>query len=455
LAGNRDMFVHFIQVLEEAGAPYCILAGYDGYPDDIGSDVDFMISAEWAGRLPQLIAGAAARSGGHLIQYLRHETTATYFVIARQDGSSVSYLHPDSSTDYRRGSRRWMQASGVLQRRRRHPQGFWVPAASDAFAYYLIKKIDKGRELDPAQIEQLTRRYLEDPVACSRALRELLPAPDARSIEEAVTSGSWSEIPSLRRLRAALNARAPAEDFGGRFCQALADLQRFADRVFVPTGLHIVFLGPDGSGKSTVISKVCSEMRKAFRRVQPRHLRPGLFTRKQDVAIDVTDPHGRPPRGPLGSIAKLFYFWLDFMLGAVVWLFPRKVRSTLVVFDRYYHDILADPLRYRFSGSIALARSLGRMVPQPDLVFILDGPPAVLQQRKQEITLAEGTRQRVAYLGLRSEFREVRVIDVSQPVEKVVAEVLGHVIACQEARTVRRLGLCTPASTPAIADPAS
>jgi thymidylate kinase len=95
------------------------------------------------------------------------------------------------------------------------------------------------------------------------------------------------------------------------------------------------------------------------------------------------------------------------------------------------------------------------MVPQPDLLFILDAPAGVLQQRKQEIPLSEGKRQRVAYLNLQFEFKEVRVIDVSQPLDKVVADVLGHLIAFQEARTIRRLDAGRSVPSSAIADPAS
>lgn len=455
MAGNRDMFVHFIQVLEEAQTPYCILAGYDGYPDDIGSDVDFMVSNEWSDRLPGLIALAAARSSGHLIQYLRHETTATYFVIARLNGKTVSYLHPDSSTDYRRHGRRWLEAEGVLERRRRHARGFWIPAAADAFAYYLIKKIDKAQRLDERQAQQLTRRYLEDPDGGSKVIRRLLPVPEAQTIEQAARSGSWSTFTSLGHLRTALHARTPIEPWSTRIRQAAADLQRFTDRLIAPTGLHIVFLGPDGSGKSSIISTVCSEMSKAFRRVQYQHLRPGLLVPKRRGGMVVTDPHGKPPRGTLASTFKLVHFWLDFVIGASVWLLPQKVRSTLIVFDRYYHDIVADPLRYRYGGSLRLARWLGRIVPQPDLVFILDAPAAVLQQRKKEVSLEEGERQRSAYLELRSEFRQARVIDVAQPLDKVIADVLGHICDCQEARTARRLRVPRSVTPSAIADPAS
>jgi thymidylate kinase len=434
------MFVHFIKVLEEAGTPYCILAGYDGYPENIGSDIDFMVDAGWVDRLPALITLAATGSGAHLIQYLSHETTAAYYVLARLDGSTVSYLHPDSSADYRRRGRRWIEARRVLDNRRRHARGFWVPAAADAFAYYLIKKIDKGQTLQDEQARQLASRYAEDPTGCRRVLSQLLPEGEAMTIEKAARSGDWSGLVSLGRLKAALHARSPSERWPMLLGQRIDDMRRIVQRVAEPTGLHVVFLGPDGSGKSSVISRVCGEMGQAFRRVRYQHLRPGLLVRRHATA-SVTDPHSRPVRGVLGSTVKLVHFWLDYAIGSALWLLPLKVRSTLLVFDRYFHDVLADPKRYRYGGPMGLARWLGRLLPQPDLVFILDAPPSVLRQRKQEISLEESERQRGAYLALLEEFREARVIDVSQHLEKVVADILSHMIAYQQARVVRRLGV--------------
>ena len=141
-ADNMDMFTHLVRSFEAADMPYCILAGYDDYPDRIDSDIDFMLPESWSARLPEIVAGVGGKCGAQLVQALAHETTATYYVLARLRDGNISYLHPDSSSDYRRSGRKWLLAENVIARRRRHAQGFWVPAADDGFIYYLIKKID-------------------------------------------------------------------------------------------------------------------------------------------------------------------------------------------------------------------------------------------------------------------------------------------------------------------------
>ncbi len=443
LVSNRDLFEQMIRSFESAGMPYCILAGYDTYPHLIPSDIDFMVHPKWVKRLPGIINAIAAGTGAHLIQSIRHETTAAYFVLARRDGAKLTYLHPDSSSDYRRRSRLWLRAETVLENRRRHPQGFWIPSAADAFAYYLIKKLDKA-SLDDTQAQQLALRYAEDPHACNAVLHELLPKPEASVIEAAVRTASpfaslpWSAVnEGMDRLRPALSNQPTRESAGARLRQAVRDLGRVLMRCRRPTGMSIVFLGPDGCGKSSVIAQVSEQLSQAFRQVEYRHLRPGALPRT--ATAPVVDPHGRPPRGLPGSLAKLLYFWTSYLVGSVAWLYPRRVRSTLVVFDRYYQDILADPRRYRYSAPLPLARLLGRWLPQPDMVFILDAPAEALQSRKQEVPFAESARQRNAYLELSTEFRQASVIDASKPLDQVVATVLGHVIDFLEQRTARRL----------------
>ena len=445
-ADARAMFEALTLVFEEAGTPYCILAGYDGYPDAIPSDVDFMVPPDWSARLPALVATAAARSGAHLVQCIAHETTAAYFALARLDGDRIAWLHPDSCSDFRRGGRLWLRAEPILARRRRHRRGFWVPAAGDGFAYYLVKKLDKGG-LDEAQAGQLAARFAEDPEGCRAALRRVLPAAEAAFVNAAATEGRWSPVAGrLASLNAALRRHTAGEGPLRRLVQLFGDLRRTFDRLIHPTGLCIAFLGPDGSGKSSVIEHVSAQLAQAFRQVDYRHLRPPLrpFGNPRGPAAVVVDPHGRPPRGAFGCVAKLLVFWAGYVLGGALWLYPRLVRSRLVVFDRYYHDILADPLRYRQApGGLAdrMARALARRVPQPDLMFILDAAPETLQARKQEVTPAESRRQRAAYLHVARDFPNARLIDADQPVDQVVARVLVHVLAALEARTRDRLGL--------------
>ena len=106
---------------------------------------------------------------------------------------------------------------------------------------------------------------------------------------------------------------------------------------------------------------------------------------------------------------------------------PLLARSGLVVFDRYFHDLLADPKRYRFGGPLYLVRFMSRLVPKPDLVLILDAPLRVILSRKQEVPPEDVLSQKRAYLQLASSFPRSLVIDSTARPAQVAAQA-GHAV---------------------------
>jgi len=443
MSGDPRLFKQLVATFETSGLRYCLLAGYDGYPDTIASDVDFMVAPEDEARVPVLLAAVAAACGAQLVQYIRHETTAAWFVIARAGDISFSIIQPDLSTDYRRHGRLWLSARDLVERRQWHPQGFWITSPADAFIYYLIKRLDKGA-LSAAQAGELQRRYRQDAQNARHLLTQYFSAGSAVQIERSLQLSDFDSLAtSIEKLKSELHQHAPREAVTGRLGQAWANAIRVWERLRQPTGLSIGFLGPDGCGKSSVIEQVTYALRDVFRHVEYQHLRPRpkQVSASRTAAIPNIDPHGQSPRGLLGSLAKLLHFWSVYMVGALLWTFPRRVSSTLVIFDRYYHDILADPRRYRYGTSLIWARALGLVVPQPELLFILDAPAEVIQARKREVPFTESLRQREAYLGLGRRLRSAHVIDAAQPLDKVVADIMAIILNRLEFRVAMRLDL--------------
>lgn len=114
---------------------------------------------------------------------------------------------------------------------------------------------------------------------------------------------------------------------------------------------------------------------------------------------------------------------------------------TLVIWDRYYYDVLVDPRRYRYGASMVFARFVSRLIPKLDLVILLDASADVLQQRKQEVPYEETARQRDAYLKIVQAMDNGVVIDSSQPLNKVVSDVTEVIIEKMASKTKKNLGL--------------
>jgi thymidylate kinase len=183
--------------------------------------------------------------------------------------------------------------------------------------------------------------------------------------------------------------------------------------------LKIVIFGPDGAGKSSVIQGLMDRLSRAGRVVAMRHLKPRVLLRRPGEPVTVVvDPHGKPPRSALTSVAKILVWLIEEWYAH---LFQDK-KETLLICDRYYHDLLVDPMRYRYGGPVWIAKLTGKLMPKPKLWVLLDAPAEVLQARKQEVPPEETARQRQAYLAFVRCQKNHVVVDASQSLDSVIAD---------------------------------
>jgi thymidylate kinase len=137
----------------------------------------------------------------------------------------------------------------------------------------------------------------------------------------------------------------------------------------------------------------------------------------------------------------MLYLFADYWLGYVIGVRAAAIRTRLVIFDRYFYDILVDPKRVLYGGPKWLPRILARFLPKPDLVLLLNAEPEVLWSRKQEVDYEEVARQQIEYLKVAQGVGNAVVIDAARPRAEVVLQARGAILDYFSARTRRRLKL--------------
>ena len=148
-----------------------------------------------------------------------------------------------------------------------------------------------------------------------------------------------------------------------------------------------------------------------------------VIAAQRETGITSINPHDEALRGTLGSVAALLVVLLDYWVGYLIVLRQFLARSGLVVFDRYFQDLLIDPIRYRYGGPMWLPRLVSAFVPPPDLLLlVLDAEEEVILSRKRELPPVELRRQRASYHQLTLVGGRATLIRTDQGVEKTCIE---------------------------------
>jgi thymidylate kinase len=187
----------------------------------------------------------------------------------------------------------------------------------------------------------------------------------------------------------------------------------------------ICFLGPDGVGKSTVILELVNSLKNLNIESRIIHLKPKVFGKMKNRQEEiVSDPHSQNPRGYLSNILKIVCWYLEYSLGYFLIVKPALRKGEVIIFDRYFHDILVDPKRYRFERPMSFAKRVAQIVPHPDIVFVLNAPAAVVQSRKEEVPFVETQRQLVEYKNVMELFSSGFVIDATKNPSEIASEII-------------------------------
>ena len=429
-AARSATLVAALDALDRAGAAYCVTHNHLNLPGAVGIDVDAVTTpAALAGLVPAALTTADTR----LVQWLDDRSCWAVVAGPSVDGvPALVQLH--LSPGFEPDGVPCFAADELLADRCRH-DGVWVTAPADEFGCVLCNRVTK-ESLRDEHAARLTALYAADPAGCERQVRRFWAGSAADALLSAAADGRWAAITPM--LPALCNELRDKARRNGRAGTRAGRWARRARRWVRPdTGLHVVFLGPDGVGKSTVIDAVEAALAPAFLRYSYQTFAPSLLPSKMQPKKDT--PHQLAPRGKFASWVKAAWWSVCYTAGYYASVRPTVARAGLVLNHRYLPDAIVDPKRYRYSGPAWVLKALWKVAPKPDLLFVLDAPADVIQARKKEVAPAETARQRDGYRRVAERLSNAHVVSTNRPLAEVVGEVNGIVLRHLADRVAKRL----------------
>lgn len=419
-------------------ADYAVLRNFEGLPDNNKSrDIDIIITKTSYKTIKQELVELIDKSGWRIITYLYSDRLITY-VCARQDADKTEIVQWDFFIN--------TSVFGILLM---DADEFLVNKKFNGFLYYVDIEC---QFLDKYLYNRAVGAQYPEKYRATREKAEHSPIVEKKikSLYGINTVNECDKINGKKLLLTALKTNL--QQHPGKF---LANLICFlwtfcGNYIRSNTGFSVGFTGPDGSGKTTVINQILARLAPVFRTAHKYyHFRPALFGNlgevahsaglKKEVDRNYSKPHRGGKTGALSSFARLFYYSLDYIVGYFVKVKSVTRITRVVIFDRYYTDIICDSRRSRIYLNYKFLYWFGKLfIPSLDYNILLTAHSETILARKRELD-EEGIRrinERINYLANKKGYK--KILNEQTP-EVAVTEILNFIFNNQHKKNLRRI----------------
>lgn len=422
---NNNLWKLIISVLNKYD--YVILRNYEKLPL-FENDIDILIDRnDFKSLLCELIE-KLKNIEVILLRIGFHSCFSCYFF----DIKTNQFYHIDLFTALRWKQFTYLNEQDVLDNREEY-NGFFIPAPEYEFCEILLTRLiyhKKVKEKYWPRIKFLAEKYKPEIEASltknyNRKFAQLIlnctKADSTKLLNENAQHIRWFII---------------KENFKKPFAfvsNSIGYLLRLIKRIIKPEGLFVVLVGPDGSGKSTVSNELINALAKLYRYKHIFHWRP-FFLEKQiskrmtSSSQTVENPHALPAYNQFVSFMKLVYYMMDFVLGYIFHWLPLKIKSSLVITERYYYDFYIDQKRYRMNLPKWIYRFFEIFIPKPDLLIYLSSNPEITYARKAELDKEEVIRQQENILEILSKKRNFLEVNNNNSLDSTVFTIQRAII---------------------------
>ncbi len=446
-ASEQSGFLHaFFKTLADLDVEYSVIRNYETLPQKVtGTDIDMVVRSADFGRITSAI-DAAARSVG----YTRWKSYRKNYDIVQTSYAPLACVNPEDvvRVDFMMDGVKWrgldLMDPQVIRDNTVTLSGVRVLKDPAKTALTLINSLVFGAGLKEKYLAEYISLGDGDKKTADKLINDAIGASTKDVIEHLASlssrpSGQPSSILDTRPIRSSFMKakvlKAPS------ILSGLASWVRTSvTRLLAPPGLFVVFIGPDGCGKSTMNAEVQRRCSRMFSGVDTFHLfpKPGIFALLDRKSVKRWEKRHtgrqewelRSATFPVWkSIARCSYLLVRFWAGYLLWVYPRVSKGRLVIGERWCYDILFDPASKGISLPYRLRRFFYSLCPSPSVTLVLAGAPEKMAERKKELPVEEITKQLDAMKKELGGRKAVTFADSTAGIEETFRSVLKALIS--------------------------
>lgn len=438
---KQKFIVDFFGILETS-CNYCILRNYEMYPEKMGDDIDVMVDAPNVDVVKTTILPIVEHLGwDYHVKFYKDGFAPIVCFYTTDD--TVDTCQIDIYTKFLWRGNLFADGEAVLASRWRY-KSFLVASHGADLAITLSKEFMGSGKVRAKYREKMASFAKDDKKGFYSVLESIYGKQQVDLLYKYCIEEAFDRIDALAKP---FQKRVMNQN---RVVYIKKSLGMTVERIknwFKPEGKLIAFVGPDGSGKTTLIGKMDDYMERFF----PHNSK--IFHRRYEVFPElhtglgissmggkivagkervVEEKPGKPKRKKrslmsiIASLAVVFYYTLEYSICSL-WAFRLVRKRTLILYDRYYYDWFVQPATRDVVWPIR--HFLLALVRKPDLIVHLIASGDHIFKRKQDLNAIEIDNQNYYMSRILKSCKNVEDLNMEQlNADQVAAEVFRMTI---------------------------